>query len=184
MKAIKLFLAAFAAFSALIACNPTGTENNQEEEGNYVIYAGTKYDIVQAAGAEMNDVAELDGHKGFRFSFYIGSDACHCFPRIESALKGQQIDLTKEDPAGIYSFDINDNDHVIDVHQYVDVDFTTKEKSLRGNLGGSTVDGTQFKSGTMFVDKQGENIIFKMDAVTLQDKGLKVNLKFKELSEF
>ena len=210
MKLIRLFIAAFVAFALLAACKPSseqtpgtqeedpsseqtpGTQEEdpssddkpgtQEEEENYVIYAGTKYEIVHSAGAAMAEVGELGGKKGFRFSFYIGSDGCHCFPRIESALKGQQIDLTKV-PDALYSFDINDNNEVINVHQYVDEDYETKQKKLRGNLGGSTQDGAQFKSGTMFVDKQGKDIIFKMDAVTLLDKDLKINLKFEELSE-
>ena len=170
---MAVVIAVAAVFSA---CK----QENEEPGKNQVIYDGTAFEIKEAHGGYLSSgVGELGGAAGYRFSFYFGNEF-HCVPRVIGTCKGKKIDLTKSSAGVFYSFDINGNDNAIDIHQYVDSD---------GSLSGILFDvhyekESIFKSGTMTVDDKDGYITFKMDAVTKNDKSLKINLRFEQSSEF
>lgn len=180
MKIFKFLAVLCLAGLCFASCGEKAGDEEDEEFVNGVIYNGVSYDIVHSAGMYMDQVGELGNKPGYRFSFYIGSDACHCFPRLSASCKGKVIDLSKHTPSVAYSFGINDNEYVIDVHQ------TNDAEEIYGILDrGKRQDNPIFKSGsTMKIDEVDGDIIFIVDAVTINNKDLKIKLKFKPNSEF
>lgn len=165
---------------AFAGCNKDDGDNSDEsKEKNYVIYGDNTYDIVNIQGGFMDEVAEIGGGEGYRFSLYIGSDETHCFPRLSKSCEGKTIDLTQHDTDVIYSLEVNDNNHIIDIHQ------NNQATDFFGIINrGSRQEGSIFNSGTMLITQNENTITFKVDGVLIDGKVFKINVKFEQGSEF
>lgn len=181
MKTLRIILSGLLCMTALafVGCDKDNGDDGGSDDKNYVVYGDKTYDIVHIGGGYMDDVAEIGGGAGYRFSLYIGSDNIHCFPRLSKACDGKTIDLTKHNAGLVYSIDVNDNDNVMDIHQVND------SEDFFGILNrGQRQEGTIFNSGTMQLTQKDKTITFKLDGVLKDGKTFKINAKFESMSEF
>lgn len=184
MKSLRIILSGLVCMTALVfvSCDKNnGDDDNgsSTDDKNYVVYGDKTYDIVHIGGGYMDEVGEIGGEAGYRFSLYIGSDNIHCFPRLSKSCEGKTIDLTKHNSGVNYSLDVNDNDNVMDIHQF------NYSSEFFGILNrGRRQEGTIFNSGTMQITQKDKMITFKVDGVLKDGKVFKINAKFESTSEY
>ena len=182
MKTLRIILSGLVCMTALafVGCDKDKDDDNSGSDKNYVIYGDKTYDIVHIGGGFLAESDQMFGEDGYyRFSLYIGSDDIHCFPRLSKSCDGKTIDLTQHNTDVVYTLEVNDNNNVMDIHQY------NYPQEFAGILNrGQHQQGTIFKSGTMKISQKGHTITFKVDGVLKDDKTFKINAKFESSSEF
>ena len=186
MKTLRIILSSLVCLTALAFVGCDKDKDNDDENGNggssdknYVIYDDKTYDIVHIGGGFLPDSDPMFGEGYYRFSLYIGSDEVHCFPRLSKSCDGKTIDLTQHKTDVVYSLEVNDNNNVMDIHQF------NYPEVFNGILNrGQLQEGSIFNSGTMKITQSGNTITFKVDGVLKDGKAFKINAKFESMSEF
>ena len=186
MKTLRIILSGLVCLTALVFVGCDKDKDNNDDNGgssdkNYVIYDDKTYDIVHIGGGFLTESdIPIFGEDGYyRFSLYIGSDDIHCFPRLSKSCDGKTIDLTQHKTDVVYSLEVNDNNNVMDIHQF------NYPEIFNGILNrGQLQEGTIFNSGTMKISQSGNTITFKVDGILKDGKAFKINAKFESMSEF